>query len=610
MKSFYPSSLPLTRWWWFSQKIDEKAIEYQLKWLKEKHFGGVEIAFVYPYPGSESGPEFLSPEWSHLVAFAKKTAVSLGLSCDFTFGTLWPFCGSFIPDEDCSKTYEGLSKQEVLHSWEDAHNPGPVKVLDHLDRYSLERYSARMGNALKVALEEPLSAIFCDSWEVETKGLWKTAFEKLFNEKYGYDILPFITDIDEFPEIRYDYRKLISKLVLEEFYIAFSEVAHNLNSFSRVQCHGAPTDILAAYAAADVPESEALLFDPEFSVIAASAAALTDKTDVSCETFTCLYGWVPRPGPAPHAGDEIVTDLKLLADAVFANGVNQVIWHGMPYNPENGEYAFYAGVHVGEKGALSKNFKGFNTYMANVSRLMKKGKTYSQAACYLPLEDTQMAGGLPEELLKPSGFFHWELHYQRTADKIKGYRPLWVTAYFLEKAEVENNILQVGEQKFSFLYIDSEFIDFDSLKTIVKLAEKGLPVYVEKYFKSPGNLLHPDYNQFAARLMELSGVPEDGLLMAGVLPVVEGELLPDFWCRQDGEELLFFFANPLSKNLTYPMEYGYSLKSLKETRKVIFNYHEKQFELELVFEPNQSLMIRLSDSGAELMDNAWYPSPE
>ena len=39
---------PYTRWWWFASEIKQEDIKQQLDWLKDKHFGGVEIAFIYP----------------------------------------------------------------------------------------------------------------------------------------------------------------------------------------------------------------------------------------------------------------------------------------------------------------------------------------------------------------------------------------------------------------------------------------------------------------------------------------------------------------------------------------------------------------------------------
>jgi len=99
----------------------------------------------------------------------------------------------------------------------------------------------------------------------------------------------------------------------------------------------------------DIPESEALLFPTHFSRIPASAAALSEKPVVSCETFTCIYGFTgPRHLEAlKYWKRENVADLKLLADAVFANGVNRIVWQGMPFNAPGGPQEFFASVHVG-----------------------------------------------------------------------------------------------------------------------------------------------------------------------------------------------------------------------------------------------------------------------
>ena len=71
--------------------------------------------------------------------------------------------------------------------------------------------------------------------------------------------------LDAHPPERYDYRRVRAEVILDAFYRPFTELSHRLGAYARVQAHGSPTDLLAAYAAADVPESEALLFDPPFS---------------------------------------------------------------------------------------------------------------------------------------------------------------------------------------------------------------------------------------------------------------------------------------------------------------------------------------------------------
>src|SRR5262249_13051253 len=143
-----------------------------------------------------------------------------------------------------------------------------------------------------------------------------------------------------------------------------------LGAVSRVQCHGAPTDLLAAYAATDVPESETVLFNPPFSRIAASAAALSGKPVVSAETFTCLYGF-----PKEHQAEERILDLKVTADSIVAHGINQILWHGMPFNAPGKNDHFYAAIHVGETGSLTPELAPFNEYLARVSGFMRRGKT-------------------------------------------------------------------------------------------------------------------------------------------------------------------------------------------------------------------------------------------
>src|SRR5204862_4021473 len=139
----------------------------------------------------------------------------------------------------------------------------------------------------------------------------------------------------------------------------------------------------------DVPESEALLFDPPFSRIAASAAALAGKDLVSCETFTAVYGMV-QPGnllAGRYWRREQLADLKLLADAVLANGVNQIVWHGMPYNRPGGKNEFYASVHVGPDASFAGQLPAFNEYLESVTGMLRRGRPYTSLAVYLPHED-------------------------------------------------------------------------------------------------------------------------------------------------------------------------------------------------------------------------------
>jgi len=666
---FYENSRPWTRWWWFNVELKEEDIRAQLDWVKANGFGGVELSFVYPLADQPRGPDWLSPEWSAKVAFAKRYCDSIGLGCDFTFGTLWPFGGTFVSEADSSQVFSvpspvaspqspvassdhAPSSQRLGRSWE---LPAEGRILNHLDADALERYSEKVGQALSEALSVTLnerpegpelkglsdsgddpgeisrvtrndrqpSALFCDSWEVETEGLWTEGFGEKFQERFGYDLRPFMPELDKHPDIRYDYHKLLAEYVLDGFYRPFTDASHRLNSFTRVQCHGAPTDLLAAFAAVDVPESEAILFDPEFSAIPASAAALAGKPVVSAEAFTCLYGWNPYPGPGPHQGEEQVADLKLLADALFANGVNHVFWHGMPYQTARAQAQaqasessiqnpkpkiqnhFYASVHVGPDGTLAPHLPEFNAYIEKVCAAMKPGRTYSDVAVYLPLEDNLMRGELPKRLQKPSAKYHWEMHYQRMPDELAGFQPLWVSHAFLKDAVFEDRVLRCGDTTFSLLYVDSEWLDSDALDDILRLARLGLPVCLKQKPKQPGHVPVTKYKHQLSMLMSLPHVSPDFAHAVRTKPLVAGDNLPPFWCRAVGDDRYIFFANPAARGLAYPMEYGCAHKRAGMPQATSLKL-QAGGDIGLRFEPYQSLLLRVSKSGATDFPNITY----
>src|SRR3989304_2151294 len=60
---------------------------------------------------------WLRREWSDLMAFSKQYADQIGLGCDFTFGSCWPFGGLCVQPQDAAQTFDGLSNQRLRGSW-------------------------------------------------------------------------------------------------------------------------------------------------------------------------------------------------------------------------------------------------------------------------------------------------------------------------------------------------------------------------------------------------------------------------------------------------------------------------------------------------------------
>lgn len=590
----YENGKPYVRWWWFEGEILREDIRYQLDWLKENNFGGVEVQWLGPQCDCkpELAASFLSEEWSALAAYAREYAESIGLGCDFTFGSQWPFGGQFVPKEDQIQNYFGEAFYFLRDPWKSDRDGGPGRIINHMDRNCLERYSKIMGKGLEDALKGETSALFCDSWEIPSPYHWTEGFDVRFKERYGYDLKHLMNYLEYHPHTRYDYRKLLSEYVVNEFYAPFTDECHKLGAVSRVQCHGAPADLLLAYAKADIPETETMLFDPHFTSFAASAAVLESRPKVTCESFTALYG-LSRTGP-PGLEEEQIADIKLVADAMFAYGVNEVIWHGMPFNGPDTANRFGATTYVGPDAAFAGQLAEFNEYMTQVSLAMSEGKPYADIAVYLPLEDNWMRHMLPFDEMRPSAHYHWELQYQRFPGSLTGFQPTWVSMNFLKDCSVREGRLVYKANEFLLLYIDVEWLDSEAMDELLRLAADGLNICIRREPLQPGYMNTHTYNGHFTKLLSCPTVTTE---MPEVKPLVEGDPVPEFRCRDLGDELVFFFANPKSKELAYPVAFGQSRCDETVSVEVKVNALGREIPLSLVFEPYQSLLVRVSRDG-------------
>ncbi|MEW2922587.1 glycosyl hydrolase [Muricauda sp. ANG21] len=606
---YYPSGKPYTRWWWNARVLDTTDIKEQLHWLDANGFGGVEVAFIYPVdkdPSTER-TEWLSSEMANMVEFTKQYADELGMGCDFTYGTLWPFGDTQTPDKYNVKKFGNPDfKQTETRGWV---LPDTLFIIDHLDKEAFAYYASRLDPMFEnVAGSGKKTAFFCDSWEVDTQHIWSNDFEKDFKELFGYDIVPYMEDIynEKNKHALYDYMKLVSQKTMEGFYIPFHQKTHELGGFSRVQVAGAPTDLIEAYALVDVPETEAMLYEPNYSKIVASAAALADKKTITSETFTCIYGW-----PDYHMFEEKIEHLKLVADALFANGVNQIFWHGYNYNPVGSDsISFYATSHVGKKGALSKHLAPFNDYMGKISRLMRKGNTYTDIAVYLPKEDSWMAGFYPDSLQMPWSWGQYEQRYLKYPEELKGYHPLWINGGFMEKARLVENKLALGNNLFNALVIDADFLDIDNLKIIFDKAVKGLPIFIKHQPKQAGMVKDVAFTEMLQQMLSLPNVVDNFKELNIPKPIIEGESIPEFWIKKEMDTYHIFFANPKTKELKYPLDYDMGLALEKYDYPITININGKSITTNLTFSDGESLLLKVDDNGVlSTLDISYFNQP-
>ena len=601
------SSKPYARYWWFASKIKEEDVRFNLDWLKSHGFGGVEVAWVYPLNRFNKNDttytprqEWLSPEWIRIVDFTKQYADSIGLGCDLTYGTLWPFGDTSVTFEQATQRYgDPKWRQEITKSWQ---YPKAGYVIDHLSQKNYQPYFDRLLKAFPRPKTTLPTAYFIDSWEVETEKLWCDGFDKDFSKKFGYDIRPYMDSIyaPRNGKYLYDYMSLISDKVLK-FYCNYDSTLNSVGILSRGQVSGAPCDLISGYSSLDIPEGESMLFEPEFNSIPASAALLSGKKIVSAETFTCIYGW-----PRDYIRQEQTADLKLVADALFANGINRIIWHGKAHNPKGQDTVnFYATTHIGDKGNLAPEINPFNKYLETVSGFMKKGSTYSDIAVYLPSEDMWTAGVMPKEKQFIWAWGYYEMRYVYFPDELNGYNPTWINGEFLEKAQLNNGVLKVGNAQYKALYINVKYLDYKVLKHLTRLAESGLKIILKNEPKEPGAVLHPDYSLLVEKLKKLKNVTS--AIPQNLTPFISGSKTIRHWCRKDSETLYIFFPNPNADRIKFPMGYGQSLETETKHAQVNLNFGTKNYELDLTFEPYQSLLYKIENGKIEKIDIGFVP---
>lgn len=258
----------------------------------------------------------------------------------------------------------------------------------------------------------PMRGIFADSFELQIERHVVADILQQFRSRRGYDLTPHLAAIpvpgadnwylniagvkrhpafllntqDE--KIRHDYDLTISDLFIERYIKTNSEWALRHGLRFRVQPYGLNIDIIAAAAASDIPETEVLYGGGAemFLKLVSSGAHLGGRNLISAEAFD-----------HPGAGDQMSsTAMRAEADRLFAAGVNQIVFHGFPYNVSSVGHRsvnWYPFAAKSQTYSVSSNFaktihsselKSLNEYLARAQYLLRLGKPRADVLLYYP----------------------------------------------------------------------------------------------------------------------------------------------------------------------------------------------------------------------------------
>ncbi|AWB68953.1 glycoside hydrolase [Saccharobesus litoralis] len=200
-----------------------------------------------------------------------------------------------------------------------------------------DAYITNVINKLKEVAPGALYSVEIDSYEVGAQN-WTHDYEKLFQAKFGYDLVPFLplfagkfVDSPQTSEaVLWDTRDLNNQLINENYYGYFRELAHKDGIKTYLEPYGSgPFNELDVASKADLPMGEFWLDNNNFRLSAsASAAHLYNKPIVAAEAFTQF----PRNNWLFHPAEG-----KADSDKSWALGVNQHVFH---------RFAHQANTHV------------------------------------------------------------------------------------------------------------------------------------------------------------------------------------------------------------------------------------------------------------------------
>ncbi len=461
--------------------------------------------------------------------------------------------------------YKGPSGTKPLGDCRSS-SEGDSLVLDHLSaeaiKYHLEAHFGIGKKYYGKYFGKTLRAFFTDSLELSSDWLWSDDFLEQFYKRRGYDLTPFLPlcfvpnrdnkylhvffgisppafdfkDTDIGKRIRYDYELTISDLFTEEFLEIIKQWADKNNVKSRIQAYGIRADTLKAYGRAHIPETEQLYGGGviDFLKLAGSAGIIHESPIVSAESLV----WNQR--------DYMTTPLKwkVGADRLFIAGINQMIYHGFPYQHPSFPYPGYCAFstpHVPKLMTFSSNFSrmnpfweffpAMNQYITRCQLVMQRGKTVCDVAIYYSirnypdtvLKNEELVGGYLDEndALKAKNQIDaypkkkekwdteekWTHSLQELGDDLvfNGYYYFHVNEESLLNAKIENEFLKIGATTVKVLILPNiKSISLELAKKLEEIADKGINLLFLEALPSrqPGFLNHKENDAKISSLMD------------------------------------------------------------------------------------------------------------
>jgi lysophospholipase L1-like esterase len=391
--------------------------------------------------------------------------------------------------------FDGRTRQRVKR----AAPGGEGYTFDHLSRKALNHYLERFDEAFGNKPPK-VRCFFNDSYELFGAS-WSQDFLKAFKQSRGYDLALYLRELggegdpDTIARVKSDYRETMSDMLISNFSTEWTAWAHKQGVKTRNQSHGSPANLIDVYASVDIPEIEtfgATHFDipgffrdtayvkradhnPLFLKLAASAANLTGKKLVSCETFT----WLGEHFRVP------LSQCKPEAEQVMLSGVNHIFYHGATYSPQEAQWPgwlFYASTNFAPSNSFWSHIGGLNNYIARCQSVLQSTIADNDILVYWPVYDVWHNPRGMEKMMTVHSSKEW-LSSPSVEKLLKeGYAFDFVSDSLLKTLKPNFGRLvtaSVDRQYKAIVVPKCKIMPVATLKCLMQFAESGIPVIMQ-----------------------------------------------------------------------------------------------------------------------------------
>jgi len=437
--------------------------------------------------------------------------------------------------------------------------------VDKLSREAFKiHYDAFVGRVIRAAkpvAPNALQYVEIDSYEVGGQN-WSQGLDDIFKMEYKYDLIQFlplfagrfVESAKASDAVLWDFRKLVSQLMVKNYFNYFTELCHKDGIKSYVEPYGfGPFNNLDAGQMVDLPMGEFWMrreINAGQVSSPVSGARIYGKNVISAESFTAeqALNWKGHPALS-----------KITGDIAWTYGINEFMFHRYAHQANThvtpGMTMNRWGSHIDRTQTWWKNAgAAWFKYIARGSFLLRQGVPVSDLLVYVGEGSPNSVFGRKD--FKPA------IPTTINFDNVN-------TDVLINRIKVQNGklVLPEGTSYKALVLRNSERLSLNTLKRLNELAEQNVLIIGPKPVEMVGYLVSKEqineFNLLTARIWAKKTTCTDfdwaKIYAENTIPIdlkIGSRTDITYVHRKTAKEDIYFFYNPDSVAQTFDCSFN------------------------------------------------------